>query len=157
MLNAEKYKDRILEVASNHKVFGIDTKNNKIDNCSSMKCRDCLFYTFGTISEHDVNRIKWLLSEYKEPLKVSKLEYDIMLYLYRNTKFRYIARDEGGYLYAYYEPVDKGAENWIGGEYYETLDIFDTLFKFVKWEDEKPTSIEEILKKCVVENIKEEQ
>lgn len=106
-------------------------------------------------AHHEV--IQWLNSECKGPVKLSELEYSILDYLYHNTKYRYIARDEGGYLFAYYEPVVKGTENWISGECYETLDIFVTLFKFVKWEDEEPRSIKEALENCVVENIKEEQ
>ena len=30
-------------------------------------------------------------------------------------------------------------------------------YAYTRWSDEEPTSIKEILKKCVVENIKEEQ
>lgn len=160
MLNAEKYKDRILEVASNDKVFGIDRKNNKIDNCSSMNCRDCLFYTFGTISEHDVNRIKWLLSEYKDPIKLTRLEYEILKYILNHTEYKYITRDRIGAIFIYENKPEKNGDTWrvlANGGGYTNLTILDELFKFIKWEDSKPRSIEEILKKCVVENIKEEQ
>lgn len=151
MINAEKYKDRILEVASNNKVFGLDTKTNKIDNCSSIKCRDCLFYTFGTISEHDVNRIKWLLSEYKEPIKVSKLEYDILKYLSDNTRHMYIARNENGVLYIFdVEPVKNKVNNLWTGRGAGWLGAFNKLFQFVQWEDSEPTAIEDVLGNCEV-------
>lgn len=80
-------------------------------------------------------------------LSVNKLEYDILDYLYHNTKFRYIARDEGKWLFAYYEPPVKGAECWEDGECYGSLEMLGDLFNFVKWEDNKPTSIKEILDK----------
>lgn len=150
MINAEKYKDRILEVASNNKVFGLDTKTNKIDNCSSIKCRDCLFYTFGTISEHDVNRIKWLLSEYKEPIKLSKLEYDILKWIKENTQFEYIVRNEIGHLFASSEKPTKQQYVWTYRERNHELSIFDKLFKFVKCEDEEPIVIADILNNCEV-------
>ena len=151
MLNAEKYKDRILEVASNHKVFEIDTKNNKIDNCSSTKCRDCLFYTFGTISEHDVNRIKWLLSEYKQPIKLSKLEYDILKYLSDNTRHMYIVRNGSGDIYLYdLEPEKSRSGNWWEGRGVHCMVMFNKLFQFVKWEDKEPKLIKDVLKNCEV-------
>lgn len=153
MLNAEKYKDRILEVASNDKVFGIDRKNNKIDNCSSMNCRDCLFYTFGTISEHDVNRIKWLLSEYKDPIKLTRLEYEILKYILNHTEYKYITRDRIGAIFIYENKPEKNGDTWrvlANGGGYTNLTILDELFKFIKWEDSKPTSIEEVLNNCEV-------
>ena len=152
MLNAEKYKDRILEVASNDEVFGIDRKNNKIDNCSSMNCRDCLFYTFGTISEHDVNRIKWLLSEYKDPIKLTRLEYEILKYILNHTEYKYITREIGA-IFIYENKPEKNGDTWrvlANGGGYTNLTILDELFKFIKWEDSKPTSIEEVLNSCEV-------
>ena len=153
MLNAEKYKDRILEVASNNKVFGLDTKTNKIDNCSSMNCRDCLFYTFGTISEHDVNRIKWLISEYKEPIKVSKLEYDILTYILKNTECRYITRNKSRSLCVHsYKPVkDTQYGQWTAVcDKVKSCEVFNNLFPFIKWEDKEPTLIKEVLNNCEV-------
>jgi hypothetical protein len=151
MLNAEKYKDRILEVASNHKVFGIDTKTNKIDDCSSTSCRDCLFYTFGTISEHDVNRIKWLLSEYKEPIKLTRLEYENLKYVQKEG-FNFITRNNYGDLYIHEaKPIKPdGSIDWCTtGKSYE-LCAFNDLFQLVKFEDKDPTSIQDVLKNCEV-------
>lgn len=156
MLNAEKYKDRILEVASNDKVFGIDTKTNKIDDCSSVKCQDCLFYTFGTISEHDVNRIKWLLSEYKDPIKLSRLEYELLRF-WKDKEFKYIARDFGGMVFTYKEKPFRKTVGWGSIHGHRVQEEFDDLFHFVKWEDEEPTSIKEVLDNCVVKEIEEEQ
>lgn len=150
MLNAEKYKDRILEVASDHKVFGMDTKNNKIDNCSSISCRDCLFYTFGTISEHDVNRIKWLLSEYKEPVKLTELEHGILEYLLEKRQYRFVVRERNGIIYAYKSKPKKEADSWESLSLNNELGLFNNLFQFVKWEDSAPTAIEDVLNNCEV-------
>lgn len=150
MINAEKYKKVILSLTERGNYFAVRKgRQNIARSCDGLKCEDCIFD-----EEEDCgcsfSRMKWMLSECKESLEVSKLEFDILLYLYNNTKFRYIARDEGGYLFAYYYPAVKCTENWEGGENYETLDIFATLFKFVKWEDENPTSIKEVLENCEV-------
>lgn len=152
MINAEKHKYELRTFLNLFKLCNcaIRKDNGSFGKCSNIGCKNCMF---KDDSDCDYARMKWMLSECKVSIKLSKLEFDILLYLYRNTKYRYIARDEGGYLFAYFEPVDKGTENWIGGEYYETLDIFVTLFKFVKWEDEKPTSIKDVLDNCeVIEN-----
>lgn len=156
MINAEKHKNelRTLNGIKELRDWAIKKDNGSFGRCSYIGCRNCIFNNY---EDCNYARMKWMLSECKGSLKVSKLEFDILLYLYHNTKYRYIARDEGGYLFAYYYPVVKGFENWEGGENYETLDIFVTLFKFVKWEDEEPTSIKEVLDNCIVENIKEEQ
>lgn len=152
MINAEKYKNELRTLNELKKlcISALRKDNGSFGNCSDIGCKNCVF---DDDEGCGYTRMKWMLSECKGPLKVSKLEYDILLYLYHNTKFRYIARDEGGYLFAYYNPVVKGTENWEGGECYETLDIFVTLFKFVKWSDDQPTSIKEVLENCeVVEN-----
>lgn len=157
MINAEKHKNELMTLLILKKLWicALRKDNGAFGNCSDIGCKNCVFDDYNETCGDA--RIKWMLSEAKGSLKVSKLEYDILLYLYNNTKFRYIARDEGGYLFAYYYPVVKGMENWEGGENYETLDIFVTLFQFVKWEDENPTSIKEVLDNCVVKDIKEEQ
>lgn len=60
-------------------------------------------------------------------------------------------------MYVYREKPSKKSELW-GSIYEHRVEReFDKLFLFVKWEDEEPTSIEEILENCAVENIKEEQ
>lgn len=135
------------------KFFGIDTKTNKIDDCSSVKCQDCLFYTFGTISEHDVNRIKWLLSEYKDPIKLSRLEYELLKF-WNVEGYKYITRDRGKRLYAYKEKPTKKYDCCGCMCGHRMINDFVALFQFVKWEDEEPTSIKEVLKNCIVENIK---
>ena len=155
MLNAEKFKKEILDITEGGYYFAVSKdRQNIARSCDGLKCENCIF------DEEDdrdcgcnFSRMKWMLSECKGSLKVSKLEFDILLYLYHNTKFRYIARDEGMWLFAYYESPVKCTDNWQGGKCYETLDIFSNLFKFVKWSDDKPTSIKDVLDNCeVIEN-----
>ena len=143
MTNLEHYLKDILIYGES---IAISKKTGTFEHCCELCCKDCLFY-----DGDDENRtcgiyiLSWMFEEYKPD--VSKLEYDILDYLYNNTKFRYIARDEAKWLYAYYEAPVKGTDCWEGGECYGTLELFGDLFEFVKWKDDKPTSIREILEK----------
>lgn len=157
MLNAEKYKKGISEC-----IYGYDSARFSISKdcapqikyCDATNCDDCM------LSEQEgycsLKRMKWLLSEYKEPIKLSKLEYDILKYLSDNTAFLYIARDKNGKLFSYgMEPIRNG--DYWNGRGCNLLTVFNKLFQFVQWEDEGPRSIKEVLDNCVVKEIKEEQ
>lgn len=143
MTNLEHYLKDILNLKE---CFAISKKTGKVENCERFNCKDCQFNVKEDCDDTCYKNVMlWMFEEYKPPIK--NLEYDILDYLYNNTKFRYIARDEAEWLYTYYEPPVKGTDCWEGGECYGTLELFGNLFKFVKWEDAKPTSIKEILDK----------
>ncbi len=40
---------------------------------------------------------------------------------------------------------------WVSENEYKDLTEFNELFQFIKWADEEPTSIQEVLKKCEVD------
>lgn len=62
MLNKEKYKDKIFEIAVNHDTCGV--KNGEVRSCGELNCYECDFYS----SDHcDMDFQKWANSEYKEP------------------------------------------------------------------------------------------
>lgn len=143
MTNLEHYLKDILNLKE---CFAISKKTGKVENCERFNCEDCQFNVKEDCDDTCYKNVMvWMFEEHK--LSVNKLEYDILDYLYHNTKFRYIARDEGKWLFAYYEPPIKGAECWEDGECYGSLEMLGDLFKSVKWSDEKPTSIREILEK----------
>lgn len=160
MLNAEKYREEILEKSNVVFDFLISKDRHTIEKCLGV-CDNCIFCNIG---EHCSNvKVKWLLSEYKEPIKLSKLEYDILKYLLNDTGYRYIARNkyrhEGGVynLYIFKDEPFEDSGVWCSGrdsgnEFY----VFNNLFAFVKWEDSKPTSIEDVLNNCEVVNDAEE-
>lgn len=142
MTNLEHYLKDILNLKNN---FALHKKTGRVKNCERLNCEDCRFYNEDPEATCYRNIFYWMFEEHKP--SVNKLEHDILDYLYHNTKFRYIARDEGGYLFAYYEPPVKGTDCWEDGECYGSLEMLGDLFKSVKWADEKPTSICEILEK----------
>lgn len=155
MLNAEKYRKEILNNYS-----GFSVIDSHIDDCESILCESCLFSN----SKNDdgyltcINRkVKWLLSEYKEPIKLTRLEYDILKYLSDNTKYMYIVRDGNGNIFLYdEEPQKSESAPWWTGRGMCHTSMFNKLFQFVQWEDSTPTLIKDVLENCEVVNDAEE-
>lgn len=87
----------------------------------------------------------------EEPIRMSKLEYSILKYLADNTRHLYICRDANGKLFLYdMEPHKDKNEDWWVGKGVEPFIPFNKLFQFVKWSDEKPRAIKEVLNDCRV-------
>ena len=152
MLNAEKFKKEILAMMDKNDRFAIDNKN-VLRKCVDLKCSECLFGEGLCYFE----RMKWLLSEYKEPVKVSGLEHELLKFWYESgCCYRYIARDSSGNLFLYVRRPTKKAEVWASIEQHKFISDFNDLFKFIQWEDSEPTSIKEVLENCeVVEDAEE--
>lgn len=151
MLNAEKYRDEILAVTNKHEYFALKADNpTVITRCNDVEqCRGCLFDN-GTCSSE---KMKWLLSEYKEPIKVSKLEYAILTYILKNTECRYITRNKSRSLCVHsYKPVkDTQYGQWTAVcDKVKSCEVFNNLFPFIKWEDTDPALIKDVLSNCEV-------
>lgn len=84
---------------------------------------------------------KELLWERKEKPKLTEDEKVIL----RNVPkyYKWIARDNGGSLYVYASKPKKRFTMWESNG--APLIPFAHIFKFIKWEDEEPYSIEELL------------
>lgn len=153
MLNAEKYIEEISQLISKGKSFAVSKDGtNVIRYCPSFECKNCIFNDEG-YGSCDFRRIKWLLSKYKEPIKLTRLEYELLKF-WNVEGYKYIARDRDKRLYAYKEKPTKKYDCWGCMCGHRMINDFVALFQFVKWEDEEPTSIKEVLKNCIVENIK---
>lgn len=154
MLNAEKYRNQILEILNTHNDFAITKAEKRIRACAGTNCSECLFNVKGISCTGAM--IKWLLSnECKKSIKLSRLEYDILKYISDNTKYLYITRDDCNGLFLYGIEPTKGDGCWYG-KYYAGMAAFSKLFQFVQWSDEKPTSIKEVLDNCEVAEDAEE-
>lgn len=153
MLNAERFKE---EINKYNNEFGL---TDSIADCKTLECRNCRFSRLNNSDDEIIlcttRKVKWLLSEYKEPIKLSKLEYDILKYLVDYTKYLYITRDRCNGLFLYGMEPSKGDGCWHG-ESYAGITSFNKLFQFVRWEDSTPTSIEEVLENCEVVDDAEE-
>ena len=151
MLNAEKYKNEILEKSNVVFDFSISKDRHTIEKCLGV-CDNCIFFNMG---EHCSNvKVKWLLSKYKEPVKLIRVEHEILRYLYKRD-YRYIAREESERVIAFKGRPHKitcGTWNTISDEKIGFLNLYDfsNLFQFTDWKDLESTSIEDVLKNCKV-------
>jgi hypothetical protein len=155
MLNAERFKE---EINKHNNEFGL---TDSIADCKTLECRNCRFSRLNNSDDEIIlcstRKVKWLLSEYKEPIKLSKLEYDILKYLSDNTVHMYIVRDGNGNICLYdAEPKKSGNGDWWVGRGVHGMVMFDKLFQFIKWEDSTPTLIKDVLENCEVVNDAEE-
>lgn len=105
--------------------------------CNDMECEICRFRT----NKDEI--LKILLSEHKEKPQLTDDEKVIL----RNIKpdYKYIARDKDGDIYAYQIKPSKNNETWVNGRFHINIRAFNHLFQFIKWEDEEPWKISDLL------------
>lgn len=156
MMNIEKYMDDILKIKNCD--FGFTERDRKIVECGARFCDECLFDQKNRkVDEPSCNvaKMKWLI---KEPIKLNRLEYEILKWLEKGG-YKFIFRNPNDNLMAHNNAPKKtfngwahenSSNGWVSENQYKTLLSFNELFKFIKWEDEKPTSIDELLKNCEV-------
>lgn len=144
MLRIEKIKDEIKDFYDENNTLRcylaqIATNQNYSVNCyrRDVNCSECLRLS-----------LLELLEEYKEPIKLTRFEYEY-LKVAKKEGFNFIARDNDGCVCLYINiPTLKGTSSWgYNGEF---MIVFEELFKFVKWEDEEAYSIDSILSNCEV-------
>ena len=154
MLNAERFKE---EINKYNNEFGLA---DSIADCKTLECRNCRFSRLNNSDDEIIlcstRKTKWLLSEYKEPVKLTKFERDILEYALKNTDYRFITRDDEDKLYFYSVKPRKYNRYWQYLAQKQRRVLSDDLFRFIRWSDEEPTSIKEVLENCeVVENAEE--
>ena len=151
MLNAEKYKKEILDITQKNYYFAVSKDRQNIKRCcANLKCENCIF-NGKDLRGCEWSRTKWLLSEYKEPIKLTRLEFEILKWLDKGG-YKFIVRSPSGNLMAHDSIPKKVLNGWISENRYKTLTSFNELFQFIQWHDKEPTSIQDILKNCEVED-----
>lgn len=101
------------------------------------------FETHDIMKVYEDYTLKNLLWERQE-IKLSEREIEILKAL-KVLEFKYIARDSyKDSLFAYKTNPEKSFSSWLGNDS-NICRVKKDLFDFVKWEDEKPYSIEELL------------
>lgn len=148
MLKIEKIKEKIKNFDTDvtadeilscwlHRI----TTNSSVNkhNCSGLVCSECLRASLLD-----------LLEEHKEPVKLTKFEYEYLKFA-KAVEYNFIARDEDGGLFLYSIEPWKGEITW---RYRDSgIRIFTKMFNFVRWQDEEPYNIDEILRNYeVIEN-----
>ena len=79
----------------------------------------------------------------REEPTITEDERVILLNLPSN--YEWIARDKNGELYLYQGKPEKSANVWENKRTCRSLDLFNHLFKMVKWEDDEPWNTEDLL------------
>ena len=145
MINAEKYKSEILEIINNGRNFAITKNSNEIKPCSERSDRECSECSFSACNNEEgckfgcaFYKLNWLLSEYKEPVKLTRLEHDVLKHLLEKTQYRFIVRERSDNIYIYKRKPKKGIGACDSSTGMLNLNVFINLFPFIKWEDEEP-------------------
>lgn len=153
MINAEKFKKEIRAMTDESTTFAFKADDpTVIRKCNELDCHECLFNCGKCFLE----RMRWIVSEYKEPVKLTRLEYEILTYILKNTECRYITRNKSRSLCVHsYKPVkDTKYGHWTAVcDKVKSCEVFNNLFPFIKWEDTDPALIKDVLDNCeVIEN-----
>lgn len=112
------------------------------DNYSIDLTHTCGFEKLDIMKVYKDYTLTELLWERKEKPKPTDDEKVIL----RNVPeyYKWIARDKNGLICLYTNKPRKCEYSWGGCKY--MLLPFEHIFKFIKWEDEEPYSIEDLLK-----------
>ncbi len=124
------------------------------DNCKN-ECDGCIFenvncnpfYPDCWIYHIDLYSKKFLKRKIKVKVKIPKLnEVEKSILKHNEENYRYIARDKLGKLVLCYEKPFKAPTVWLAKGRIKELDFNNKLFKFIKWYDEEPYLIKDLLK-----------
>ena len=140
MTNAEKYKDAIMAQMCKTGDWAVN-KSGEIVSCNSTYCADCKFHV-NARGCLDVVK-EWLNAEAKKVF--SEKDKEVLRAL---DKAQWVARDKDGRLCIYAtKPFRNIAGFWDAPfPFMSLIGCFSTAeFAPVKWEDDEPTSREEIL------------
>lgn len=139
MKNKEKYFDEMVDhiCANGLCDFLLSYIDNEVCDKHCDKCKE-LFKT-------------WLEEEYIEQPKLSHDEYVILKNMRKECKW--IARNIKNSLQLYLEKPTKDDYEWYEKEGYMVFAGYDHLFQFIKWEDEEPYNIQELLEEYELKNM----
>ena len=91
-------------------------------------------------------KIDWMKQKHKEQIKLSDAERVILENI--DKDYKWICRDKNMNIYVFDLKPSKDEEYdcWDSDEGIgERLEVFNHIFQFIKWEDEEPYNIEELL------------
>ena len=124
-----------------------------------MECDDDSYFKVVKVYEIKQNRILVSLMDrdnlelvWERQEKLTDFEKQILEYLV--YRFKYIARDKDDSLYVYNQEPEKHISGWEIDEYefgvsrMGDLAVFEPLFPMVKWSNEEPTLISDLLNGC---------
>ena len=143
MTNFEKYKDDLIKIEGR---FAVDKAQRRIMKCDArIGCENCIFNE-GNCFESD--KIKWLYSEYEEPI-LSNNELESIKALSRVTgkEYKYIYRS-GKNIFIFFDKPNIGEYGIIlDGSNYLKITGHTNLFPNITHED----GLYDIKNKCFIE------
>lgn len=152
MTNFEKYKDKLIKIVGD---FAIDKNTKEIVGCNTLNgverridCEDCIFNKFNKENCFESDKIKWLYSEYEEPI-LSDDELDLINILSKinGKEYKYIARDAYDIIRLFeIKPSVNKSGNYYG-EYTYSMSRGEILFSNIKIE----YGLYDIKNKCFIE------
>ena len=138
MKNKEKYKDKILDIALQHDVVGVDKNDNSVEPCDEIpSCNYCLFQSDDVLDSCDNEKfIKWLEEEASENEHkfLNELRLDEAGFL-KIVEGGYIARDmiDGDLMFYCEKPTWR---DYLSGGYwfspFSTIRLKTDSFEFIK-------------------------
>ena len=77
MTNYEKYEETIDLILQQGRMIAFNKDTKEIMDCQELNCENCLFsYRYNDYHYCNMNRIKWLVSEYKEEVDWRNIPID---------------------------------------------------------------------------------
>lgn len=155
MTNFEFNKEKLLQLDKEDNQIGA-VKNGQLKFCCEVSCLECELYNRDGDSCY-FNFWKWLASEHIENPKLNKKERKFCE-LIEEPKEWWLARDFDGTLCLFdSKPWKRSETEWMcTNRCFTPLRGFERIFgelsfSFVKWEDEKPWNVKDLLELEVVE------
>lgn len=142
MKNKEKFVKEIVEIATCGNIIAVD-KNGKIMDCNPDACIRCIG---GEVTDCAKLIKQWAEAEYVEPKMFTEEEKALIRML---DKVQWVARDKSGALFGFPVKPEKGITQWglnVESGFVIMTYLCSLKFSAIKWEDDEPTSREEILR-----------
>ena len=156
MMDKEEYEKELVRMWDSLRSDEYKGKNI----CDGIFCEDCPLSEInnggGCMEPMKVFEIikiveKW--SKEHPPKKLTRFEFEMLKWLDK-AGYKFIARGPLNNLDAFDSTPEKfkvnGFNGWVSETEYKDLTEFNELFQFIKWADEEPTSIKQVLKNCEV-------
>lgn len=147
MKNKEKYANEIMEIATKGGRIALDETTKTLFPCN-LECEYCYFaeknYPNGS-SDCNININHWANSEYVERKEFTEQEKAMVGAL---DKIKWVATDRNGETYGFINKPYKSTDIWKSDNIMDSIFLSgysSCKFKAIEWEDDEPTSREEIL------------
>ena len=147
MTNAEKRGKEILEQECRTGNWAVNKDTNEIVECipAIENCQKCIFDALNRKCWEA--KAEWLNGEYKTKKHFTEVDKAVLRAL---DKIQWVARDYNDSVYGYIKRPYKNGLTWNVEDgatfnFSAMQNISSATFTDIKWEDEEPTSREEIL------------